>query len=342
MRFYPLRGADETRSERKTGIRMPGFRPRQRSPLWAEGGRADVGGAGGPAPWRRGHPRWTRHGRGGRGIGPGNPGMPATASGGSPGSWGSGAASRPRATPHPTTDGRPPADVPHGFRRFRWGDGPTRGAQGGVPLARRNRTACRDPAPPFGVRPSGVRQLPMVLSGRAARRARRTGVGIRSPNRFLNPLSARPLSLRSPAQSTWSRRGGRRVPPFLKENSHESTRRFRLIRRCVRCNRSSPRRGRTGRCRRRMLPHARDLGADTLALVAHSVSAIGTVVGGLRAGKTPSVAVGLLPPRPADNFEGAVRDIPMGDDGRPTDRFGRVDGTRARSRDRQVAGERKR
>ena len=52
--------------------------------------------AGWPAgrrPARRGHLRWTRHGRGGRGIRLDNPGMPATASGGSPGSWDSAAGS---------------------------------------------------------------------------------------------------------------------------------------------------------------------------------------------------------------------------------------------------------
>ena len=54
-------------------------------------------------------------GEGGRGmLGSGNLGMPATASGGSPGSWGLAAAFKPRATPHPTSNGRPPASDPDG------------------------------------------------------------------------------------------------------------------------------------------------------------------------------------------------------------------------------------
>ena len=68
----------------------------------------------GRRPARRGHLRWTRHGRGGRGIGLDNPGMPATASGGSPGSWDSAAGSICRLKWMRCQEGRPPVPEPTG------------------------------------------------------------------------------------------------------------------------------------------------------------------------------------------------------------------------------------
>jgi hypothetical protein len=112
LRTEPV-GEGRPNSE-KIGSGLRGYSPRQRVTCERETQEQSPGGRWAGVPLGGGFYRWTRPGRSGRGIGLGKCGMPASASGGSPGSWGSAAAFKPRGTPHPTSNGRPPANDPDG------------------------------------------------------------------------------------------------------------------------------------------------------------------------------------------------------------------------------------